>query len=110
MFNILSIRAAQLLADTTGLANCGDGSGDCETNLPKVSATGTQLHQILQIVFGSLAALSVLMIVIAGLRLVVAQGDAAEIAKGRKTIIYSVVGLVVSLSAEGFVALVLGKI
>jgi type IV secretory pathway VirB2 component (pilin) len=111
MYAHLQTLAVRLFAaNTTGLANCGDGSGDCETNLPKVTATSTQLHQILQIVFGALAALSVLMIVIAGLRLVTAQGDTNEIAKARKTIIYSIVGLVIALSAEAFVALVLGKI
>lgn len=99
------------LADATGQANCGTGPRDfCETGLPKVDASGAQLNQILTIVFGAFAALAVLMIVIAGLRFITAQGDAGEIAKARKTIIYAIAGLVVSLSAEAIVAFVLGKV
>lgn len=99
------------VASATGLTNCGvGGSQTCDTGLPKVDATGAQVNEILAIVFGAFAAIAVLMLVIAGLRFVTAQGDANEIAKGRKTIIYAVVGLVISLSAEAFVAFVLGKV
>jgi hypothetical protein len=93
----------------TGGVNCGTGQV-CDTGLPAVNLGSDQLHQVLSIVFGTLAALSVLMIVISGLRFVIAQGDSQEIAKARKTIIYSLAGLVVALIAEGIVAFVLGKL
>ncbi len=89
--------------------NCGDGT-TCLTNLPKVEAGSVQLHQLLAIIFGVLAAVAVLMIVIAGLRFITAQGEPAEIAKARKTIIYAAAGLAISLAAEAIVALVLGKV
>jgi hypothetical protein len=106
--NALTLYINKFAVDTVNVA-CGNGSVDCETGLPKVGASGTQLTQILTIVFGSLAALSVLMIVIAGLRFITAQGDSGEIAKARKTIIYAVAGLVVALSAQVIVSFVLGK-
>lgn len=98
------------IAAGNGLANCGDGATNCDTGLPKIVAGKDQVDQILAIVFGAFAALAVLMIVIAGLRFVTAQGDSNEIAKARKTIIYAVIGLAVSLTAEAFVAFVLGNV
>ena len=102
--------ATPALTGSTGVANCGDGTQDCDTGIPKVQATGTQVHEVLSIVFGAFAAVAVLMLVIAGLRFVTANGDPAEINKARSTIIYALVGLVISLSAEAFVAFALGKI
>lgn len=98
-----------LLGDTPSQAACG-GNNSCDIGLPKVTANGGQVNNLLAIVFGAFTAIAVLMLVIAGLRFVTAQGDANEIAKARKTIIYAVVGLVISLSAEAFVAFVLGKV
>ena len=92
----------------TGQVNCGTGAV-CDTGLPTVNVGSDQLQQILSIVFGVLGALAVLMIVISGLRFVVAHGDPQEVAKARKTILYALAGLVVALSAEGIVALVLGR-
>jgi type IV secretory pathway VirB2 component (pilin) len=90
-------------------AVCGNGNV-CETGLPNVDASHAQLQQILQIVFGILAALAVLMIVIAGLRFITAQGNPQENAKARNTIVYAVVGLLVALIAEIFVSFILGKL
>ena len=93
----------------TGQASCGS-NGTCNTGLPKVGAGTSELQAILSIVFGVLAAVSVLMIVISGLRFITAQGNPQDISKARSTIIYSVVGLFVALIAEAIVALVLGKV
>lgn len=95
-------------ANPSGVVNCNQTTS-CDPGLPVVSATSAQLSTILTIVFASLAALSVLMIVVSGLRFVIAQGDASQIAKARKTIIYALAGLAIALSAEAIVALVLGR-
>jgi hypothetical protein len=89
---------------------CLDGSTNCQTNLPGVAATGIQVHQILAILFGIMAAVSVLFIVIGGLRFVTSEGNPEGTAKARNTIIYAVVGLVIALSAEALVAFVLGNL
>lgn len=81
-----------------------------QTNLPHATAGHDQLQQILTIVFGVAAALAVLMIVIAGLRFILAQGSPQEISKARNTIIYALAGLLVAISAEAIVSLVLGKL
>lgn len=92
-------------------------AGVCDSNgqptacgLPTVSANGSQLQTALGIVFGIIGAIAVLIIVIAGLRLVLAQGNPQETAKARNTIIYAAIGLIISIAAEAFVAMVLGKL
>jgi hypothetical protein len=86
---------------STGLPKPGDSSGNVD---------GTQLQEILTIAFGILAALSVLFIVIAGFRMVTAQGDSQQVSKARSTMVYAVVGLVVALLAEAFVAFLLDRL
>ncbi len=80
------------------------------TNLPHTAAGHDQLQQILTIVFGVAAALAVLMIVIAGLRFILAQGSSQEISKARNTIVYALAGLLVAISAEAIVSLTLGSL
>lgn len=98
-------------ASTTAQAACpGDAGTNCDTGLPAISASSTSLQGILQIVFGILAAITVLVIVIAALKFVTAQGNPQEVAKARNTIIYSIIGLAVAISGEVFVSFVLGRL
>ena len=78
------------------------------TNLPTAAASSDNLQNLLQIAFGILAAVAVLMIVIAGLSFVSAEGDPQKVAKARNTIIYALIGLVVAVIAEAIVTFVLG--
>ena len=94
---------------SSGDANCGHDVA-CPTGLPVVDAGGDQLQQILQIVFGIAGALAVLFIVIGGLRLVLSQGSPQDTAKGRSTIIYALVGLLVAITGEAIVSFVLQKL
>ncbi len=94
-----------------GICETYSGSGDAPgCGLPTAGAGSSQLHEILQIAFAVLAALAVLFMVIGGLRMVTSQGNPQETGKARATIIYAVVGLVIALLAEAFVALVLDKL
>ncbi|MCA9339488.1 MAG: hypothetical protein KDA17_01090, partial [Candidatus Saccharibacteria bacterium] len=60
----------------------------------------------MQVVLGALGAISVLMIVIGGLRFVLSQGDASAVSSAKNTVLYAVIGLVVALMAGGIVLLV----
>ncbi|MHB1864871.1 MAG: hypothetical protein ACYCPS_01740 [Candidatus Saccharimonadales bacterium] len=94
-------------------ANCsltGNTVSDSCTNLPKVSATSSTLHNILAIFFGIAGVLSLLMIVIGALMFVTSGGNPQQAAKARQTVIFAVIGLAVSLLAEAFVAFVLVRI
>jgi type IV secretory pathway VirB2 component (pilin) len=86
-----------------------NGSNFC-TNLPQGAASSSNLQHILQIVIGTLAAVAVLIIVIAGLNFVTAGGDSQKVAKARGTIVYALVGLVIAISAEAIVTFVLGNV
>ena len=81
-----------------------------QTDLPQVTAEHTQLHDILQIVIGIVAAVSVLFIVVSGLRFVLSAGDPQETAKARNTIVYALVGLVVAVAAEAIVTFVVDRL
>jgi hypothetical protein len=111
MYPFHLLQAAQYVA-ASATAACGVGSAtaNCTTGLPKVEATSAQLTQILQIFFGVIAAVAVLMIMIAGLRFITGNGNPQEISKARSTILYSLAGLVVAILAEAIVSLVLNKL
>jgi hypothetical protein len=64
----------------------------------------------LQLVLGIIAGLAVLFVVIGGLRFVLSEGDPQSTTKARNTMIYAVVGLVVSVMAEIIVTFVLGRV
>jgi hypothetical protein len=55
-------------------------------------------------------AVSILMIVIGGLRYVLSNGDAQGTTNAKNTILYAVIGLVIALSAQAILKLVLQKL
>lgn len=91
--------------------NCaqGDNSGACLTNLP-TSSIDASMTAILGIIFGVIAAVAVLIIVIQGIKFMLSSGEPQKAADARKGIIYALVGLGVALSAEVMVHFVIGKI
>ena len=97
------------LADTSATVQNGCDT-DCSTGLPVVDASSANLQTILRNVFGILAVVAVLFIVIAALKFITAQGNPQETAKARMTIIYALVGLVIAISAEVIVAFVLNRV
>lgn len=102
----------KILADTAK-TNCLQGTSAsqlCDTNLPKIAASSGQLQVVLQILFGVLAAIAVLMVTIAGLRFIFESSNPQETARARSTIIYAAIGLAVALSGETVVSFVLGNL
>ncbi|HEX3568538.1 MAG TPA: hypothetical protein VHT70_02565 [Candidatus Saccharimonadales bacterium] len=100
---------AHLFAAGSAVANCPEGDTSCDTGLPLSTAGSGSIHTALQITFGVLAVVAVVVIVLAGFRLVITQGDSQAVAKARQTIIYAVVGLMIALSAELIVSFVLNR-
>ncbi len=90
---------------------CQNATGtSCITGLPTPDASSGNLHNLLQIVFGTMAVLAVLIVVIAGLNFVSSQGDPQKAARAREVIIYALIGLIVAVSAEVIVTFVLGRL
>jgi hypothetical protein len=108
MFKMIII---SLFSSGTVNVDCPGNSGtSCSTGLPQVVGGSTELHSILQLTFGIVAAISVLFIVIGGLRFVLSTGNPENVSKARETILYAILGLVVALIAEGIVTFVIKKV
>ena len=70
---------------------------------------GSALQTILSLVIGIVAAISVLFVVIGGLRYVFSDGDPQDASRAKSTIIYALIGLIVAVLAEAIVAFVLSN-
>lgn len=82
-------------------------SGD---GLPQPDTTSTQVENILSIVFAFIGAIALLMIVVSGLRYVLSAGDPERAVKARNGIIFSLVGLVVALTAQAIIAFIINRV
>ncbi|MBM3231288.1 TrbC/VirB2 family protein [Candidatus Peregrinibacteria bacterium] len=63
---------------------------------------------ILFLVLRFMALVAVIIIVIAGIRLVISQGEETEKDKAKKAIFYAIIGLVIILLAQAIVSIVAG--
>lgn len=86
------------------------GGGSCLTNLPTTVANQAALTNVLSLLFGIMAAVTVIIIIIQGIKFSTSQGDPQKATDARKSIIYAIIGLVVSLSAEAVVRVVISKL
>jgi hypothetical protein len=108
---ILLTSVFRFAADSTAKVNCIQASIPCETGLPKVTANSANLQAILQITFGVLAIMAVVIIVVwGGLRLIAEGNNPQQVTKARNTIIYATVGLVIAISGELIVSFVLNRL
>lgn len=80
-----------------------------QTSLPRVSSSNATFHKGLLIFFGIIGAIAFLMMVIAGMNMVLSEGNPDKVARARNTIIYAGVGLAVAVSASLAVSVVLSK-
>ncbi|HEX5395336.1 MAG TPA: hypothetical protein VFW52_03245 [Candidatus Saccharimonadales bacterium] len=83
--------------------------GDNVSAFPQTPANDDTLKVILTIVFMAIGAIAFLLMVIAGLRYVLAQGDPQKIATAKNQIIYTAIGLILAASAAAIVNFVIGQ-
>lgn len=97
----------KLLADcqTTATKVCIDAG---HSNVPKVAVDDNTLGNVLGATFIVIGSICVLYIIIGGIRYTTSGGDPTGITRAKDTILYAVVGMVVSLAAFTIVQLVLG--
>jgi len=80
-------------------------------NGPQLSGDGSSsLTAIFTIAFGVLGGISLIVIVISGMRLTLSRGNPEALAKLRSTIIYAAVGLAVALGATAIIQFVIEKV
>ncbi|HEY5138590.1 MAG TPA: pilin [Methylococcales bacterium] len=76
-------------------------------NLPKTPADKTALDTALSLTFEVAGSIALLMIVIGGFRYIIASGDPNSVSQAKKTILYAVIGLLVSMSAYSIVTIII---
>lgn len=108
MMNYVLSTVGQFLADSTAQVST-PGSPSFDTGLPKVAADNGSLQMALQILFGVLAAVAVLIIVIAALRMLLNAGEPETVKKLRRTLTYAAIGLILALTADAMVGFVLSR-
>ncbi len=79
-------------------------------DLPMAHADKQAISTILSVAFAVIGGLALLMITISGLRYIVAAGDPQKISKAKNGIIYSLIGLMIAISAEAIVAFVVNRL
>lgn len=80
-----------------------------DVNIPQPAATPDTITHVLNVIFVVMGALALLMLVIAGFRYTISQGDATSVANSKRMIIYTIVGLIVISLAATIVNFVIGK-
>lgn len=85
-----------------------------ECNIPKDAGSPDSLwktvNNILNVAVGILGIVAVGMIILGGFYILSSSGDAAKVAKGKNTIMYGVIGLVIAILAFAIVNFVLSNI
>lgn len=81
-----------------------------DVNIPTTDAGNSFFVNALTIVFVIIGTISLLVVVMAGLTYVTSQGEPDKIARARRTIIYAITGLVVSISAATIVYFFIGRV
>jgi hypothetical protein len=91
--------------DATSGANCAKGKGT-QTNL---FGSGGVFSTITNVLLFLIGAVSVIMLIIGGIRYTISGGDSSAVTAAKNTILYAIVGIVVALLAYAIVNFVLGS-
>jgi len=77
---------------------------------PTVPANHSTILGVFNIFFGIIGALSVLFVIIGGFRYVISGGNPQGTSQAKDTIIYAIIGLVVTVAATAIVNFVFGSL
>lgn len=79
-------------------------------NVPTGVLNAGAVKSVLQIVFGIIGAVSIIILMLAALKYVTSRGEPTEVAKAKNTILYAVIGLAISMSAFVIVGFVIKEV
>ena len=74
--------------------------------LPDAQANSNTVHNIMGIAFGIIGAFAFLNIVLSGFKYITAGGDSQKTSEAKNGIVFSLVGLIIAITAEALVAFV----
>ena len=81
-----------------------------DLDIPKTVVNDSTVPNALQIVFGVMGVIAMLIIAIAGLQFSLSRGNPEKAGKARNAIIYAAIGLGISLVAFSIVRFVIGRV
>lgn len=81
-----------------------------EIGIPDVRADASTINGVLAQVFILVGALAFLFLVIGAFRYVISNGDASQIKQAKETMLYSIIGLVIAVSAYGIIQFVSDRV
>jgi hypothetical protein len=114
-FTILTLVAtAGVLSPTAEAAVCTGTPVQCaKTGAGKADTGGKSLQDsikdVVNVLLFLIGAISVIVIIISGIKYVTSDGDASKIKSAKDTILYAVVGVIVALLAYGIVNFILDQ-
>lgn len=93
------------LADNAYKGQINASSIGLPTSTPTIDAG---FSAVLNILFALVGGLAIIFIIVGGLQMSLSMGNAAQFARGRKTVLFSVVGIVIAMAALAIVTFVTG--
>ena len=81
-----------------------------QINIPTTDVTDVRVGTIYTFVFTVVGGVSVIVIILSGIKFITSQGDPQAVAKARNSIIYAAVGLAISVAAFSIVTFVINRI
>lgn len=81
-----------------------------DVNLPPNSLDSADVANVLRLVWTITGILSVLFVVVGGLKYTLSNGDSNQVSSAKDTVLYAIIGLVLSLSAFLITSFVLGRL
>ena len=111
---VLAFAASAAVAPMANAVGLDEGVSDATTGtgLEKTDFTGTGglVQTVTNALLYVIGAISVIMIIVGGIRYVVSNGDSAQITAAKNTILYAVIGLAVALLAFAIVNFVITQL
>lgn len=86
------------------------GLSQTDFDVPQASVNSGTFTTILQIVFGIMGGVALIIFMLAGLKYITSQGDASAVAKAKNTILYAIIGLAVAAFAFTIVTFVVKSV
>ena len=96
-----------LLRFAVGVRGCDGDVCDLGDSLPRTEAGSAQAATFIQIVFMIVGIIALIYLIVAGIRLITSLGNPEALKDARQSIIFAVIGIVISLSAQAIVMFVL---
>ena len=82
---------------------CGSSCNSIKDTSLTQGATNSKAKNIINTALLLLGSISIIMVIIGGIRMAVSNGDPGKVKSGRETIIYAMVGLIVAMSAYAII-------